>query len=182
MAIWGTTGVYGKMDSKAQMEESMALLPFLSATIEQDRALNDKDIERYKHFLANKKAQRIEMKDAFLVGSKKAAKVLKPGVTFNTFVAKSIVLSGKKKMIDDYAKENAYEDGTDQIVTSTRITRAVVSIEMEKKYAAMPKEQREMAKQMMASMLGVASAEDLKVVKPYALEIFEKMKSAGELQ
>ena len=182
MAMLGTTGLYAKMDAQTEMAESMALLPFLSATIEQDRVLNKKDIERYRSFLSNKKAQREEMKDAFLLGAKKASKVLNPGITYNTYVAKSIELSGKKKMLDDNAKSNGYVDAVDQILISTRITRAVIRIEMEKKYVQMPKEQRAMAEQMMTSMLGVSSAEDIEVVKPYALEIFEHMKAAGELQ
>ena len=176
LMIWGSTGLQANMNMKI---DSMKSLPFLTAPIEKSDPLTKSDIEKYMA-MVDKLEHDKEIEGAMDLGDKKAVNVLKPGVSYDTYIAKSIELSGQKEKLDSFAKEIGYEDSFDLFITTTRITRAVMSIKMEKKFVQMPKEQQAMARSMMGGMMGESSDEDMAVVKPYSAKLMAMMEKAGE--
>lgn len=175
LMVWGSTGLQANMNMQI---DSMKSLPFITAPIEKSDPLSKSDIEKYMA-MVDKSQRHKEIEAAMKVGDNKAVSVLKPGVSYDTYIAKSIELSGQKAKLDSFAKEKGYADGVDLFITITRITRAMMSIKMEEKFAQMPKEQQAMARSMMSGMMGKSSAEDKAAVKPYASKLMVMMEKAG---
>ena len=160
----------------AEMKKGMALLPFLTAPIENNDKLTSKDVELFLSTIQKKDSHYADYSDNMEKGYEKAATVLKKGVSFDTFVKKAIELSGVQSELDKDARELGYESAADLTLKTTRIVRAMMSIEMEKQIAQAPKEQQEMMRNMMSGMMGTAKAEDIEVVKPFAAQLNAIMK------
>ena len=171
-----TTTLQANMNMKA-----LKLQPYITAKIENNDPLTKSDIEKYMTMMDNISRNK-EIEDEMQSGSIKAANVLKPGVSYDTYIAKSIELSGQKAKLDSIAKEYGYRNAYIMMITSTKIMRSVMSIQMEQEFAQMPKEQQAMARSMTGGMMGTASPEDIAVVKPYAAKLIAKMEKAGKIR
>lgn len=174
--VWGTTTLQAKM--KMNMD-GLKLMPYVTAKIENNNPLSNSDIENFMTMMDNVERNK-EVENAMTSGGMQAANVLKPGVSYDTYVTKSIELSGQKTKLDSMAKEYGYNDAVSMMITTTKIIRSVMSIQMEEKFAKMPKEQQAMARSMMGGMMGTASPKDIATVKPYASKLMAQMEKAGE--
>ena len=158
---------------QAQMQESMKILPFLTAPIEDKTPLGKADIDKFIEAIKVHKQERDESSKKLEEGFKKAANVLKPGVSYDTFIAKAIELSGKKSEMDAMAKKAGYGSALEEMIVSARITRAMAKIQMDKQLADIPESQRAMMQNMMKSSLGMVPPADVAAVTPYADQLME---------
>lgn len=154
----------------ATLQEKMQIMPYMNAPIESKEKLTSKDMNLFIHTIQKNNSHYKKHNKIVEKGYMKAAKVLPKGVSFDTFAKKSIALSGKQNALDEKAKAMGYEDALDLTLKSTRIKRAMVSIEMDKHMgflSQVPKQQRQMMQSMMSTMIGSASKADIRAVKPY---------------
>ena len=153
------------------LQQKMILMPFITAPIEIDRKLSSKDVKLYRHTREKNHAAYTQHKKIIESQYEKAAKHLKKGVSFNTFIEKAIALSGKKDSLDKNAKLMGYRDALDLSITSSRIKRALISIEMDKHVTVIPSAQRGMVRSMLSKIIGNVSKADIRAVKPYVKEL-----------
>ncbi len=154
----------------AALQEKMQIMPYMNAPIESKEKLTSKDMNLFIHTIQKNNSHYKKHNKIVEKGYMKAAKVLPKGVSFDTFAKKSIALSGKQNALDEKAKAMGYEDALDLTLKSTRIKRAMVSIEMDKHMgflSQVPKQQRQMMQSMISTMIGSASKADIRAVKPY---------------
>lgn len=152
------------------LQEKMQIMPYMNAPIESKEKLTSKDMNLFIHTIQKNNSHYKKHNKIVEQGYMKAAKVLSKGVSYDTFAKKSIALSGQKNALDEKAKAMGYKDALDLTLKSTRIKRAMVSIEMGKHmgfFSQVPKQQRQMMQSMMSSMIGSASKADIRAVKPY---------------
>jgi len=169
------TGMPDMNAAMADMQKGMALLPYITAPIENDDKLTSKDVELFLEVVKKGDSSYGKYMDGIEKGNEKAAQVLKPGVSFDTFIKKSIELSGLKNELDKEAESIGYDDALDLTLKSTRIIRAMVAVMMEKEIAKAPKEQQAMMRNMMSGMTGKSKPEDIETVKPYADQLKQMM-------
>lgn len=169
------TGMPDMNMAMADMQKGMALLPFLTAHIENNEKLTSKDVELFLDAVKKKDSHYEKYSDGIEKGYEKAAQVLKPGVSFDTFVTKSIELSGIKNELNKEAELIGYDDALDLTLKSTRITRAMMAVEMEKEIAKAPKGQQAMMRSMMSGMMGKSNPADIETLKPYADQLKQIM-------
>jgi len=153
------------------LQQKMILMPFITAHIGIDRKLSSRDIKIYIHTRKKNHAAYSQQLKIIERQYEKAAKRLNPGVSFNTFTEKAISLSGKKVALDKNAKLMGYRDALDLSITSSRIKRALISIEMDKHVTIIPSAQREMVRSMLSKIIGNVNKADIRAVKPYAKEL-----------
>ena len=153
------------------LQQKMILMPFITAPIEINRKLSSKDVKLYRHTREKNHAAYTQHKKIIESQYEKAAKRLKPGVSFNTFIEKAITLSSKKDSLDKNAKLMGYRDALDLSITSSRIKRALISIEMDKHVTVIPSAQRGMVRSMLSKIIGNVNKADIRAVKPYAKEL-----------
>ncbi len=169
------TGMPNMNMAMADMQKGMALLPFLTAHIESDEKLTSKDVELFLNTIKKKDSHYGKYSDGIEKGYEKAAQVLKSGVSFNTFATRSIELSGIKNELDKEAKLVGYDDALDLTLKSTRIIKAMMTIELERQIAKAPKEQHAMIRSMMSGMTGETNPADIETVQPYADQLKQIM-------
>ena len=169
------TGMPDMNAAMADMQKGMALLPYITAPIENNDKLTSKDVELFLEVVKKGDSSYGKYMDGIEKGNEKAAQVLKPGVSFDTFIKKSIELSGLKNELDKEAESIGYDDALDLTLKSTRIIRAMVAVMMEKEIAKAPKEQQAMMRNMMSGMTGKSKPEDIETVKPYADQLKQMM-------
>lgn len=169
------TGMPDMNMAMADMRKGMAILPFLTAHIENNEKLTSKDVELFLDAVKKKDSHYGKYSDGIEKGYEKAAQVLKPGVSFDTFATKSIELSGIKNELDKEAKLVGYADALDLTLKSTRIMRAMMAVEMEKEIAKAPKGQQAMMRSMLSGMTGKSNPEDIETLKPYADQLKQMM-------
>jgi hypothetical protein len=153
------------------LQQKMILMPFITASIDINRKLSSKDVKLYIHTRKKNNAAYRQQSKIIESQYEKAARRLKKGVSFNTFTLKAIELSGKKTSLDKNAKLMGYEDALDLSITSSRIKRALISIEMDRHANIIPSVQRAMMKSMISGLMGNVSNADIRAVKPYAKEL-----------
>ncbi len=154
----------------AVLQEKMQIMPYMNAPIESKEKLTSKDMNLFIHTIQKNNSHYKKHNKIMEKGYMKAAKVLPEGVSYDTFAKKSIALSGQKNALDEKAKAMGYKDALDLTLKSTRIKRAMVSIEMDKHmgfFSQVPQQQRQMMQGMMSSMIGSTSKADIRAVKPY---------------
>ncbi len=171
-----SAGMPNMGEANAQMQKSMALLPFLTAPIESSEVLSDDDVKRFIAAIKEKKSNYRDYSKKIEKGYEKAAEVVQKGANFNTFVKKAIELSGVKSKLNRDARDLGYNDALDLTIKSARIGRAMVMAKMDEEIAKVPKEQQEMMRSMTSGMVGQVKKEDIEVVKPYLGELEKIMK------
>ena len=155
----------------ATLQEKMKIMPYMNAPIENREKLSSKDMKLFVHTIQKNRYHYKKHNKIVEKGYQKAAKTVPQGVSFDTFAEKAITLSGQQKALDKKAQQMGYQNALDLTLKSTRIKRAMVSIEMDKGMSFLsqiPAPQRNMMQSMLSSMLGSASKADIKAVKPYA--------------
>ena len=157
-----------------KLQKHMDVLSYVNAPIVNQKALTSSDMELFVNNVQKNKSQLKKDAKSLKHGFTKASKVVKKGSTFNAFAEKAIELSGYKESLDETAKEMGYKNALELTLLTTRITRAMVSIEMDKHsslLSAVPEGNQDMIKGMLSNLLGSASNADVEVVKPYAKEL-----------
>jgi len=148
-------------------QRNIGTLRFLTAPIEDTSPLRQEEIERFIQRLKKHSQDHKYMTQKLQETFPKAAKTLPKDASYDTFVHKTIALSGIKDALEARAKKMGYDNAQEAMVRTTRILRAFHKVEADRQIAKRPAQQQQIIKMLMAKRAPAANPADVEAVKPY---------------